>query len=93
MSKTHCCTFIDTSGHREDFVLNESQFSNLFGRIKEDRLLRVGDVYINMRNISFILMDKVQCDDCGVPYGQKHLLGCDRVICKECYNQALSCDC
>lgn len=93
MSKTHCWTFIDISGHKEEYVVNEKQHIKLINKIDSDGLVNIGHVFINMRNISFVLMDKAKCDDCGVPYGKKHLVGCDRVICKECYNQALSCDC
>jgi hypothetical protein len=34
-----------------------------------------------------------KCDDCGVPRGTFHLLGCDIEQCPRCGGQAISCDC
>jgi len=34
-----------------------------------------------------------QCDDCGVPRGALHLLGCDLEQCPRCLGQVISCDC
>lgn len=93
MTKTHCWSFIDISGHKEDFVVNEKQHKNLIQKINSDNLINVGKVFINMKNISFVLVNKSTCCDCGALYGERHSVYCDRVICKECYNQALSCDC
>jgi hypothetical protein len=34
-----------------------------------------------------------KCDDCGVPRGSFHLLGCDIEQCPRCGGEAISCDC
>jgi hypothetical protein len=34
-----------------------------------------------------------KCDDCGVPRGSLHQLGCDLEPCPRCGGQAITCDC
>ena len=34
-----------------------------------------------------------KCDDCGVPRGALHLLGCDLEPCPRCEGQAITCGC
>jgi hypothetical protein len=34
-----------------------------------------------------------KCDDCGVPRGFHHLIGCDLEPCPRCTCQAITCDC
>lgn len=34
-----------------------------------------------------------KCDDCGVPRGRLHLLGCDLEPCPRCGGQAITCEC
>lgn len=38
-------------------------------------------------------LDFAQCDDCGVPRRELHMLGCDLEPCPRCGGQAISCDC
>ncbi|MBS0656792.1 MAG: hypothetical protein JSR82_00935 [Verrucomicrobia bacterium] len=37
--------------------------------------------------------DLPTCDDCGVPRGRRHVLGCDLEPCPRCSGQAITCDC
>ena len=38
-------------------------------------------------------LDHPTCDDCGVPRGALHKLGCDLEPCPRCDGQAITCGC
>ena len=37
--------------------------------------------------------EESSCGDCGVKYGQLHVIGCDMEHCPRCNGQVISCDC